>query len=194
MDALEIEEAYTLLEKTLSPGRLQHTLSVAKWALELAAKHGVDEKKAHLAALLHDLKKEIKIHKQLELAKEWGIIKYKEDLENPHVLHGPLAAYWLEYKKGFKDREVLGAIAHHTLGAPGMGKLEMLIYSADLTEETRKYPEVDKLRQSLYDNLEQGTLACVEHTIAYLKETNRPIHPQTRHTYDDLKRRTQFAK
>ncbi|NMA69661.1 MAG: HD domain-containing protein [Desulfitobacterium sp.] len=191
---MEIEEAYELVENSLSPNRLQHTLSVVKWALELSKKHGVEEKKAHLAALLHDLKKEVDKNKQLEYAKKWGIIKFKEDLENPHILHGPLAAYWLEYYKGYKDKEVLRAIAHHTLGAPGMGILEMLIYSADLTEETRNYPQVDKLRQSLYDNLEQGTLACMEHTIAYLKKTKRPIHPQTRLAYEDLKRRTQFAK
>lgn len=194
MNSLKIDEAYELVESSLSPRRLEHTLSVERWALELAAKHGVDEKKAQMGALLHDIKKEIDINKQVELAEKWGIIKCIEDKENPHVLHGPLAAYWLEYEKGYRDKEVLQAIAHHTLGTPGMGKLEMLIYSADLTEETRWYPKVDKLRQSLYDNLEQGTLACMEHTIDFLKKTKRTIHPQTRLTYEDLRRRTQFAK
>ena len=70
-----------------------------------------------------------------------------------------------------------------------MSKLEMLIYSADLTEPSRDFPEVDKLRQALYDDLEKGTLACVEHTLNYLKQSKQTIHPLTLKTYEDLQRR-----
>ena len=70
-----------------------------------------------------------------------------------------------------------------------MSRLEMLIYSADLTEPSRDFPKVDKLRQSLYDDLEKGTFNCVESTLRYLRESNHPIHPLTQLTYEDLQRR-----
>ncbi|MHB1407540.1 MAG: bis(5'-nucleosyl)-tetraphosphatase (symmetrical) YqeK, partial [Desulfitobacteriaceae bacterium] len=149
--------------------------------------------KARFAALVHDLAKEIPIEYQLRLARRWQILNYPEDEQAPAVLHGPLAAYWLKHYYGLKDQEVLAAVAHHTLGYPGMSPLEMLIYSADLLEPNRKFPHVDSLRQALYDNIEQGTLACVEHTLNYLNESKRLIHPLTRLTHEDLQRRLKFG-
>lgn len=190
---MDIQEAYNLAQGSMSAKRFTHTLGVVQWAQELAIKHQVDENKAQIAAYLHDLKKEIKLNQQIEIAKEWKLIEYPEDEDNPHILHGPLAAYWLEHEYGYRDSEVLAAIANHTLGAPGMGKLEMIIYSADLTEPQRSFPHVDKLRQSLYDNLENGTLLCVEHTLSYLRKSKRVIHPRTQLTYEELKRRQKLA-
>lgn len=190
---MDLREAQDLAQRSMSEKRFRHTLGVAESARKLAVRHGVDQEKSQIAAYLHDLKKEVPIEQQLEMAREWKLLKYPEDEEVPYVLHGPLAAYWLEYEYGYSDSEVLSAIAQHTLGAPGMGRLEMLIYSADLTELNRVFPKVDKLRQSLYDNLETGTLLCVEHTLEYLKRSKQIIHPLTQLTYDDLKRRQKFA-
>lgn len=186
---MDIGEAAKLAQRSMSRKRFNHTLGVVEWAVELAQKHGVDETKAQLAAYLHDIKKELDYTEQVALARKWGLLNCAEDEENPHLLHGPLAAYWLEHEYGFKDGEVLAAIAHHTLGRPGMGKLEMLIYSADMTEPHRNFPKVDKLRKALYDNLEKGTFMCVEHTLEYLRKNKHTIHPQTQLTYEDLQRR-----
>lgn len=185
---MDIQEAHKLAQKSMSEKRFQHTLGVVEMARKLAARHGLDLDKSLIAAYLHDLAKEIPIKRQLELAREWELLKYPEDEMTPAVLHGLIAAYWLGKEKGLSE-DILAAIAHHTLGAPGMSKLEMLIYSADLTEPNRDFPEVDKLRQALYDDLEKGTLACVEHTLNYLKQSKQTIHPLTLKTYEDLQRR-----
>lgn len=190
---MDIQEAHDLAQRSMSEKRFRHTLGVVEGASELAVRHGLDLEKAQIAGYLHDLKKEVPIPQQSEMARSWKLLKYAEDEEMPYVLHGSLAAYWLEHEYGYTDSEVLAAIAQHTLGAPGMGRLEMLIYSADLTEPNRVFPKVDKLRQSLYDNLETGTLLCVEHTLEYLKSNNLKIHPLTQLTYEDLKRRQKFA-
>ena len=186
---LQIKELSDLATRVLSAERLEHTLKVAEWAEELARHHGLDPDKARCAGLAHDLAKEIPLNNQLRYARRWKLLHYPEDEQSPYVLHGPVAAYWLEHYYGLKDVEVIAAVANHTLGRPGMCRLEMLIYSADLTESSRDFPKVDILRQSLYDDLEKGTLACVEHTLIYLRESKRPIHPLTQLTYDDLQRR-----
>ncbi len=190
---LNIEDALDLAARSLSAARYCHTLGVAALAEDVAQRHGLDPAKARFAALVHDLAKEIPIEYQLRLARRWQILNYPEDEQAPAVLHGPLAAYWLKHYYGLKDQEVLAAVAHHTLGYPGMSPLEMLIYSADLLEPNRKFPHVDSLRQALYDNIEQGTLACVEHTLNYLNESKRLIHPLTRLTHEDLQRRLKFG-
>lgn len=186
---LRVEEVLNLAARFLSEKRFKHILGVAECAENLAIHHGLDPLKARCAGLAHDLAKEIPIKDQLSLARKWNLLQYPEDELHPYVLHGPLAAYWLEHYYKVDDAEVLAAIASHTLGRQGMSPLEMLIYSADLTEPSRDFPKVDILRQSLYDDLEKGTLDCVEHTLRYLKQRNSPIHPITQLTYEDLQRR-----
>lgn len=186
---LRVEEVLNLATRVLSEERLKHTLDVADWAEKLARHHGLDPLKARCAGLAHDLAKEIPIEDQLGLARRWKLLQYPEDEQHPYVLHGRLAAYWLEHYYKVDDVDVLTAIASHTLGRPGMSRLEMLVYSADLTEPSRDFPKVDILRQSLYDDLEKGTLDCVERTLIYLRQRNIPIHPVTQLTYEDLQRR-----
>lgn len=190
---MDIDQAFDLAAHTLSGSRFRHTLGVATLAEELALHHGLDPVKAKLAGLLHDLAKEIPLEHQVRLARRWSLITFPEDEQTPAVLHGPIAAYWLKNIRGFTDQEVLGAVAHHTLGAPGMKRLEMLIYSVDMVEPNRNFPKVDILRQALYHNIERGTLACVEHTLNYLQKSKLPIHPLTQLTHEDLRRRLQFG-
>lgn len=186
---LRVEEVLNLTARVLSEKRFKHTVRVADCAEEMAKHHGLDPLKARCAGLAHDLAKEIPLKDQLSLARRWDLLHYPEDEQNPAVLHGPLAAYWLEHYYKVDDVEVLAAVANHTLGRPGMSPLEMLIYSADLTERGRDFPEVDILRHSLYDDLEKGTLDCVERTLIYLRKRKNPIHPLTQLTYEDLLRR-----
>jgi len=186
---LRVEDVFMLATRVLSEKRFKHTTAVADWAEKLARHHGLDPVRARCAGLAHDLAKEIPLEDQLSLARRWDLLQYPEDEQYPYVLHGFIAAYWLEHYYKVEDTEVLAAVANHTLGRPGMSPLEMLIYSADLTEPSRDFPKVDKLRQSLYDDLEKGTLACVERTLIYLRESKHPIHPLTQLTYEDLQRR-----
>jgi len=176
-----------LAAEKLQYERFRHTIGVEVWAGYLAKKHGIDEESAELAALTHDIAKQYPLQEQLEKAKEWNLIYYPEDLENPQVIHGRVAAYILRNEFMIDNEDILNAVANHTLGRPGMSLLEMLIYSADLTEPGREFPGVDKLRQKLYYDLKEGTFACVEHTLKYLEESCKAIHPLTFLTYSDLK-------
>ncbi len=185
--------ALKLVSGSLATKKMRHTLGVVALAEDLAIRHGLDLERVKLAALLHDLAKEIPLERQLVLARRWNLLHYPEDELMPQVLHGPVAAYWLEYCYELKDQEVLAAIAHHTLGFPGMSPLEMLIYSADMVEPNRDFPDVDNLRQALYHSIEKGTLACMKHSLEYLKNSHKLIHPLTTLTYEDLQRRLEFG-
>ncbi|MGI5901554.1 MAG: bis(5'-nucleosyl)-tetraphosphatase (symmetrical) YqeK [Desulfitobacteriia bacterium] len=183
----DFEKFRALAKEKLDSEKYKHTLGVETWAVELARKHGLDENSARLAGLAHDLAKNCPLQEQITKASEWGLIHFPEDFLIPAVLHGRLAARILEEKHEIYDRDILNAIANHTLGRPGMSRLEMLIYSADLTEPGRDFPEVDILRQKLYHDLKEGTLACMEHTIKYLEQRQKAIHPLTRCAYSVLK-------
>lgn len=183
-----------LAAKNLEFERFQHTVGVEMLACDLARKFGIEAEAAALAALTHDLAKMYSIQQQIYKAKEWKLIYYPEDLQIPQVIHGRVAAYILQNEHGITDQDVLNAVANHTLGRPDMSPLEMLIYSADLTEPGRMYPGVDKLREKLYHDLNEGTLACIEHTLNYLRNFNKSIHPLTLQTYDNLKKKCELKE
>lgn len=189
-DLLEFFRA--LVEKKLTAERYRHTLGVERIALKLAGKYGIDRGEASLAAITHDLAKSFSLAEQLEKAGRWNLLMYPEDREIPDVIHGRIAAYILEHEYGINDRNVLDAVRNHTLGRPGMTPLEMLIYSSDMVEPGRYFDGVDKLREKLYHDLKEGTLACVKHTLDYLKGRNRPVHPLTVLTYQDLKNNLKY--
>lgn len=181
-----LDEFRGLMERKLKKDRFQHTLGVERLACELAKCYGVDEDDAALAAITHDMAKEYSLKEQISKAKKWELIERAEDLRSPQVLHGRIAAYILRNEYQILNQDILNAVKHHTTGRPGMSLLEMLIYSADLTEPRREFPGVDKLRDKLYYDLREGTLACVRHTLHYLKETNQFVHPMTNLTYESL--------
>ncbi len=186
--AYSLEHFRLLAAEKFEFKRFQHTIGVEVLARELAKKYGIDGEAAALAALTHDLAKAFSRQEQLEKAKKWDLIYYPGDLQTPQVLHGRLAAYILKKEYKIDNQDILNAVANHTLGRPGMSPLEMLIYSADLTEPGRDFPGVDKLREKLYHDLKEGTLACVEHILNYLQEKNKMVHPLTILTYEDLKK------
>ncbi len=176
-----------LVAERLSYERFQHSVGVEVLAGELAEKFGLDEDDAQLAAITHDFAKSLSHREQMQKADKWNLIYYPEDREHPQVIHGRISAYILKNEYGVTNQDILNAVANHTLGRPNMSDLEMLIYSADLTEPGRNYDGVDKLRKKLYYDLREGTLACMEHTLDFLSDTGRVVHPLTVLAYKDLR-------
>lgn len=176
-----------LVAEKLPYERFQHSIGVEVLAGELASRFGLDVYEAQLAGITHDLAKSFSLREQLKMAEKWNLILYPEDREHPQVIHGRISAYILKEEYGVINQDTLNAVANHTLGRPNMSELEMVIYSADLTEPGRNYDGVDKLRQKLYYDLREGTLACMEHTLSYLKNMDKAVHPLTVLAYQDLK-------
>ena len=112
------------------------------------------------------------------------------------MLHGPVGAKLVEQELGICDAQVLAAIAHHTTGAPGMSRLEEIVYLADLLEENRNFEGVEKLRQALDYGLEQAIEQAMAHELAYLQKQGGQVHPDTAAAYQWVleKRREQNGK
>lgn len=191
---IDLDYYRELAKERLSEERFKHTLGVEQAAFKLAHKYGINEDSARLAAITHDLEKDRPYSEQLARAKELNLIFCQEDLDNPQILHGRLAAYMLEHNYLVNDKDILNAVANHTLGRPGMSDLEMLIYSADLIEPGRDFAGVDNLREKLYHGLIEGTYACVGHVLAYLQRQGKLVHPITRRTYEDLEEKIRKAQ
>ncbi|MDR1069712.1 MAG: bis(5'-nucleosyl)-tetraphosphatase (symmetrical) YqeK [Gracilibacteraceae bacterium] len=185
----QIEFFRALAARRQDGARLRHTQGVARAALALAARHGAGANEAEAAALLHDMMKGTPFAEQIAMARAQGLLRGPEDEEMPQTLHGRLTAAWLRREYAELPPEIAAAVENHTLGRPGMGPLEMIIYSADLTEEGRDFFGLDILRRKLYDDLAEGTLACMDSTIKRLQAEGKPIHSLTLAARADLRRR-----
>ena len=167
------------LSQNVPAPRLQHILRVEQMSKDLAYQHHLDESKAQLAGLMHDLAKYFPPPKLLETAREEGIEIDSVFAANPHLLHAEVGAIVAREEFGMEDEEILNAISDHTLGRPGMSLLSCVVYLADTLEPGRGHtPELEALRQLSSQDIYRAVWQTSDYTIRYLLATQRLIHPR----------------
>ena len=67
-----------------------------------------------------------------------------------------------------------------------MTLFEMIIYLADFTSEDRNYPDVDIMRRKTENNVWDGMLYSLKHTITSVVAEDRLLHPDTLACYNDI--------
>lgn len=159
--------------------RFQHCKRVAAFAVELARAHGVDEKQAYLAAMLHDLARLYSSKRLIEECEARDIPIDAYARENPIVLHAPLAASLAAEAFGVTDPQVLSAIAKHTLADKEMSKLDAVIYLADTLEPGRTFEARERLAALAKNDLFGGLRVTIENSMRYLQENRIDPAPQT---------------
>lgn len=185
---LTARRARELARAALSEKRYAHTLNVKKLAVKLARQYGAEPKKAALAALLHDIAKELPKAELLQILLDNAIIAPDAPQRPAPVWHGICAALLAWERWGVQDPEVLHAIAGHTTGRPGMGRLDKIIFLADMCSAERTYPEVHALRAVLERDLDEAMVEALGKNIQWMEESGKPVDPMSRAAYADLRR------
>ena len=168
----------------LKPERYKHSTNVAAKAVELAKRYGVDTKKAYLAGIVHDCAKNMSLEQMRMKCVDYDIELDEFEQKNPGLMHAKVGERVAQIELGIRDKEVLAAVKWHTLGHPGMGDLEKIIFVADMIEDGRSFTGVDELRRTAFENLDDGVEACIKATINFNTTHNREIHPMA---YEVLK-------
>lgn len=167
---MKIKEIQNDLKKKLKPSRYRHTLGVVETASKLAGRYQYDEKKAELAALLHDCAKYIPDEDKIAMCHENGIPVSDAELRNPSLLHAKCGAVQAEQLYGISDPEILHAIRVHTTGVPDMNLLDKIIFVSDYIEPGRdQAPRLKELRKLAMEDLNQTTCRILEDTVSYLR-------------------------
>jgi predicted HD superfamily hydrolase involved in NAD metabolism len=168
------------LEENVPPDRIQHILGVEQMSLDLARHYQLDEVKAALAGLLHDLAKYFRPQKLLQMAAVEGIEIDEVFAANPHLLHADVSAIVAKDEFGVSDREILDAIRNHTLGRPKMNELSCVVFLSDSLEPGRgDKPELNELRKVSAENLYKGVWLTSDYSLKHLLQKRRLIHPRT---------------
>ena len=177
------DEILHLARQRLGKKRLEHTCNVADMAVQLARRHGVEEQKARIAALLHDICKEEPPETQLQRAEKFGIIFDDQQLASPKVWHGFAAAEFAA-GIGITDREILDAVCYHTTGRADMTPLDLVVFLADAVSAERDYPGVEELRRLAFEDLEQAFFESIRANMEELSHKGRPLIRDTWQAYN----------
>ena len=170
------------VQKCFSGERFEHSLNVAKEAKILAGVWGINQKKAYLAGLLHDVAKEL----TLEHIKT-NQIKHHTSLEKcfyeyPKIWHALIAPDFLiciKYKFLIDDVAVLNAVKWHTTGKAKMTKLDQILYIADYIEPKRDFADLEYIKVLANKDLDKAVFALAISSIISLTKRNLKIHPAT---------------
>lgn len=157
--------------------RREHSYRVAVMATARARSAGVSEEKALIASALHDCAKYVPPSSPL-----LNGFTMPEGVPAP-VLHQYTGAYLAEHEFGICDGEILDAIRYHASGRENMTTLGKLIYLADLLEEKRDFAGIETLRNAFWEDLDLCMKQSLEHQIAYLKGTGKPVYPLTERAF-----------
>ena len=83
----EIDKIKEYLKLNLKPSRYGHTLGVVNTAIKLAEIHGEDIKKAEIAALCHDVAKNMELSKIRNILKEENIVLSVDEENTTELCH-----------------------------------------------------------------------------------------------------------
>ena len=145
-----------LVKPRLSEKRYSHTLGVERTAVRLAKFCAPDlASEAAVAALLHDVTKEIPYEGQKELLS--GSSVASEDYESPAILHAYTAAIVIKREFPYYATEkVVSAVHNHTVGSPDMSVFDEIIFLADFIEDTRSYEASISLQSFVWNNMKDA--------------------------------------
>lgn len=160
-----------LVKPYMSKKRYLHTCSVAQLAKELAKSNGLDEKKAYIAGMMHDVAKEMDKNEALTLMKK----HFSSYVDKPEAIyHQWLSAYVAKNTFFIEDNDILQAITNHTTASTSMSKLDMCVYCADKLDPLRGYDSSDSI-QVCKENIEKGFCNELKHFHDFSKKKNRKI-------------------
>ena len=165
----------------LPRGLRDHVQRVVTEARRLAGRHAIDEERAAVAALGHDLARSRPPSELLREAGAAGLELSPVERGSPILLHGALAAHAMAERFGVEDAEVLAAARYHTIGRAGMSALERLIFVADKIEpeKVRREPALAEARRLADESLEEAMRLLLDVHIGRALAQGWPLHPDT---------------
>lgn len=181
-----IEKIKKDLKEMLSEKRYNHSIGVMEKAIELAKIYGVDEDKAALAGLTHDIAKEISDEEALKIAEKNHIELDEGEKNNTKLLHCPIGAFIVKEKYGL-DEQIQNAIRYHAISYYKMDMLAKVTYIADKIEENRKSPSnIEEWRRVAFEDIDQAIIMHINYILEKKIEENGPIPTITIETRNKL--------
>lgn len=178
-DALRLLSLYELDEVA------EHTLKVANEAKKIAVCFGVNEEKAFVAGLLHDIGNIIPLDSRVNFCNDLGIQMFEEEKIFPSMLH-PKLSKTIASEVFQVDTNICNAIECHSTLKAYAGKLDLVLLVADKVSWDRIYNGefIEEMLDGLEVSLERSAIAYLKYLCS---SQAKVLHPWTIEAYSYLK-------
>lgn len=164
------------LKKHLSEFRYTHSLRVAKEAQKIARVYHVDEKKAYLVGLAHDVAHEYNEKDNLFWIKKYNLPSWCLEKSYENILHSDIGALVAKDLFSF-DEEMCQAIKYHTIGNVKMDLFAKIIFIADKIGRKNLDSQMEKVKNVVYGgNIDQALIFYFEILKNSLNSKNLTMH------------------
>ena len=172
----------------LPPGLQAHINRVSGIARELALHHGVDQDRAALGMLAHDVARAMPNQELLRHAAEFNLPVTLVERRMPVMLHGPVGAEILYREDGLTEEDLYQAVYWHTTGHPSLDRLRKVVFLADKLDPLKisRYPYLPLLRELALEDLDRAILEFLSRETVARATTNEMVHPATVETRNHL--------
>ncbi|QJR43963.1 nicotinate-nucleotide adenylyltransferase [Mycoplasma miroungirhinis] len=170
-----------ILRNTLSVNRYKHCKQTAEFASKLAIYLNYSQKIAYYAGLLHDITKEWSIDTHRNFLKKYNV---NDKDVNDHELHQLTGYLYLKNILLIKNKELLNAIKHHTTLTYSMTTLAKIIYVADKICMGRAWKGIQRYRNMVFNNFDEGYKNLVLKIWNYYKDNNYSLTNEQNNIYE----------
>lgn len=172
----------------LPPGLIRHIEHTRELAMELASIHCVDVEASDTGAACHDLFRAETPHTLRNMAVNYGIYIHPVYETLPMLLHGTVAAQWIQEEVGISDKRIIEAVRYHSIGKRDMGQVGRIVFIADKLEPGKRQREkqLDTILEITKNNLDAGIKRYIDTKIGYHLAKGNVIHPATMEFRNDL--------
>ena len=160
-------------KKRIALANKETLVCAGELVMEQAKKYGADETDAARAGILHDITKALSPAQQQKLVDHWKLPVSPFEYAQAKLLHAKTGAAAAARIFG-ENNAVVSAIDYHTTGRAHMTLLEKIIYIADYMEPNRDFPGVDRLREAVWHDLDEGVLLGIDMTLEQLAKKGQP--------------------
>ena len=190
---VKYEILYEDVKQAVSEKRFKHILGVVERAIEYAQIYKVNVEDVKMAAILHDIAKEIPQEESYQMLDKFGVELDEIEKKNFNLVHSKLGAAIAKYQYGLSD-DIVNAISYHTTGRARMTTLEKIIYLADATEKNRVYVgelntlTLDEVVALIKKDIDAGLSYVLTFTLKSLLVRNLYIHMDSVEAYNFYKK------
>lgn len=184
---MNINEIDTYLKENLSKKRYEHSLLVAKEAKSLAKIYHVDEEKAYLAGLIHDIAKELSEDENNYWIKKGNLADDLKKENYKKIRHADIGAIIAKEKYNL-DNDICNAIKYHTIGNKNMDTLAKIIYIADKIGRKEIPKELMPIKDLVKKDLNAALIYFIEKQNKNLISKNITPHKNTEELLQTLKK------
>lgn len=168
------------LKAHLKTNRYLHSKCVAELSAAFSDIYDVNVESAVKAGILHDAGKGFSGKELIAFCQSHKIkVPFFEDIcrFEPSLLHSFVSAWLAKNLFEIKDKDILNAIAEHTLGSLQMSTLSKMLFVADISSKDRKYKDAFVIRNLALQDLEKALLYAANRKLLFTIDTQKWLCP-----------------